>query len=107
MQEEIMIVTNITPDELYDYINFHLENANYNYDQQQIIRLIFTLAYKDYTKEGIIESKHLEHIYKPYSTIKMLELCDSFIQSKLNMDMDLFDLIHILKRKIEQKIPLL
>ena len=37
----------------------------------------------------------------------MLELCDSFIQSKLNMDMDLFDLIHILKRKIEQKIPLL
>lgn len=102
-----MMETNNTPDELYDFINFHFKNADYNYDQRQIIRLIFTLAYKGSTKEGIIESEHLERLYKPYSTIQMLELCEDFIQSELNMDIDLFVLIHILKEKIKQKIPLL
>ena len=84
-----------TPDKLYDYLNFYLKNADYTNDQRQIIKLIFTFGYKGLSKNDILRKKNLEGLY-PYTTEQMLQLCDNFIQSKLNMDTDLFSLIPIL-----------
>lgn len=96
-----------TPDEFYDYLNFYLKDADYNNDQRQIIKLLFTFGYKGLSEKDILKKKNLERLYKPYTTSQMLQLCDNFIQCQLNMDIDLFVLINILKEKIEQKIPLL
>jgi|GEM_PF-5956635 hypothetical protein len=98
-------IRNSVPDEFYEYLNSHL-SSSYSDDEKQIIRLVFTLGYLGTTRQYfLLADTPLETVYN-YTRKDMLDICDKFVKESLKEETELFKLTGILRKKIQQNIPL-
>ena len=97
-------IRNSVPDELYEYLNSHL--SSYNDNEKQIIRLVFTLGYIGKSRLYFLFADTPLEIVYDCTREKMLNLCEAFVKDSLKEDTELFEFIGILRKKIQQNIPL-